>query len=148
MPGSWSKDSFPHLEDHNHHLTSPVTNRYNCIAWAAGNDGKWWWPDANNIGYWPPNAPREETLDAFIQAYSVLGYKECRDGEMELGFEKVVIYAKVTYGIPIPTHAARQLSDGKWTSKLGTLEDIQHSTPEGLNGPVYGTPVLYLRRPI
>ena len=34
----------------------------------------------------------------------------------------------------LPTHAARQLSDGNWTSKLGPNIDITHSL-SGLEGP-------------
>ena len=29
------------------------------------------------------------------------------------------------------THAARQLPSGKWTSKLGDADDIEHNTLEG-----------------
>ena len=46
-----------------------------------------------------------------------------------------------------PTHAARQLGDGRWTSKLGKEVDITH-TLVGLEGPVYGQVAAYLRRPL
>ena len=45
----------------------------------------------------------------------------------------------------VPTHAARQLTDGTWSSKLGRFHDISHSI-DGLSGNEYGRPVLYLRR--
>lgn len=45
-----------------------------------------------------------------------------------------------------PTHAARQLENGKWTSKLGQLEDIEHEL-DGLVGDKYGIVVTILRRP-
>jgi hypothetical protein len=44
-------------------------------------------------------------------------------------------------------HAARQLPTGRWTSKLGKAVDIEHDTPEGVTGPVYGAVVKFLRRP-
>ena len=48
----------------------------------------------------------------------------------------------------VPTHAARQLPDGKWTSKLGPFEDIKHSTLVCLKGPLYGEPDTYMKRPV
>jgi hypothetical protein len=130
MTGSWQPQEFPDLASHAHVVRSPRTNRYNCIAWAAGNNSRWWWPDAANTGYWPPNIPREETVDAFVQAYALQGYVQCNDGAQESGFEKIAVYA-VRSGIDmVPTHAARQLADGQWTSKLGTCEDIDHDAPE------------------
>lgn len=45
-----------------------------------------------------------------------------------------------------PTHAARQLPDGTWTSKLGKDVDISHDSLDGLSGDRYGTPALILRR--
>jgi hypothetical protein len=44
-----------------------------------------------------------------------------------------------------PSHAARQLRDGTWTSKLGMSEDIQHAL-EDLTGEVYGSVVHILKR--
>jgi hypothetical protein len=45
------------------------------------------------------------------------------------------------------THAARQLSGGKWTSKLGKAEDIEHDTPDVVSGGLYGEVVAIMRRP-
>jgi len=46
------------------------------------------------------------------------------------------------------THAARQLPDGKWTSKLGQLEDITHGTTDVIEGGDYGEVVQFMKRPI
>jgi hypothetical protein len=43
-------------------------------------------------------------------------------------------------------HAARQLTDGTWTSKLGREIDITHTLP-GLEGGEYGRIAMYMRRP-
>lgn len=94
------------------------------------------------VGYWPPGVPREETLAAFEAAYDTLGYSRCESAQFEPGFTKVAVYAKGT----VPAHAARQLPDGRWTSKLGEREDIEHLTPELLEGEVYGYVSLILRR--
>jgi len=100
-----------------------------------------------NIGYWPAGAPREVTLEAFISAYGTLGYEACNDGKLEPEFQKIVIYARSGR----PTHAARQLSNGTWTSKLGPWVDIEHDDPdEVLRFPkcsIYGEPVQFLKRP-
>jgi hypothetical protein len=46
------------------------------------------------------------------------------------------------------THAARQLPTGKWTSKLGKGEDIEHDTPEDVAGGVYGDVMQIMKRPV
>ena len=147
MSGSpWLK-YLPNLNDCNHQITSPRKNRYNCIAWAAGSDTRWWWPSGK--GFWPYGIPREETLPAFLAAFATLGYEECQDGAVEEGYEKIALYARHNEALDlVPTHAARQLCNGRWTSKLGTQEDIEHLNVEDVNGPAYGSVVRYMRRGI
>ncbi|HLY25173.1 MAG TPA: hypothetical protein VKQ72_02465 [Aggregatilineales bacterium] len=129
---------FKRLNERNHTLTSPRTPEYNCIAFAAGETHRWWWP----IGaYWPDNLPRLESVDGFVLAFETLGYVVCESGNLESGFEKIAIYEKSGK----PTHMARQLSSGKWVSKCGNLEDIEHETLELLDE--YGSVVRFLRRP-
>ena len=105
--------------------TSPATPEYNCIAWAAGETDRWWWPDPMRLGAWPPGVPRQETLEAFLQAYETLGYEPCESDTLDPGVEKVAIYVD---DAGRPTHAARQLPSRKWTSKLGRAEDIEHDS--------------------
>ena len=144
MFGSWNFEQTPNLNSKNFELKSQATNRYNCIAWAAGCSTRWWWPLGRY--YWPKGAPRNVTLEAFVEAFNTLGYEECSDPYLENGFEKVAIYAKLIDGKSVPTHASRQLSNGRWTSKLGEAEDIVHDRVEDVDGPAYGTSVRYLRR--
>jgi hypothetical protein len=136
--------AFPNLSPQNHSLASPATTEYNCIAFAAGDLRNWWWPDPAGISYWPPNALREETTTAFQQAFASLRYELCADAELEAGFEKIALYAIGG----TPTHAARQLPDGRWVSKLGELEDIEHASLEVLSGGPYGGVIAVLRRPV
>ena len=133
---------FPSLVATGYRVTSPQDDVYNCIAWAAGDNTDWWWPDATQIGYWPPGVPREATVDAFRDAFATLGYAVCADEAFEPGFEKVAIFALAG----APKHAARQLESGRWTSKLGEREDIEH-TVDALTGMVYGSVVLIMKRP-
>jgi len=96
------------------------------------------------IGYWPPNVDRNTTLDSFLRAYGTLGYAPCADDTLEAGFEKIAIYVDI---VGEPTHAALQLADGRWTSKMGDFEDIEHLTPQDVGGPGYGKPHSYMKRP-
>lgn len=137
---------FPNLIVYGYKLTSPDTIDYNCAAWAAEDNQAWWWPDAQNQHYWPPDVPREETLEAFRRAYQTLGYEVCQNYVLEEGFKKIAIYVNSSQ---MPTHVARQLPDGKWTSKLGQDEDIEHNNLEGLTGqPGYGEVACIMKRPI
>lgn len=133
---------FPELSEVRYSVTSPKTKEYNCIAWAAGDDEVWWWPDLQNTSYWPPQVQRSETRDSFIKAYGTLGYFVCDNDAYEDGFEKIAIYEKNGK----PEHAARQLEPGTWTSKLGELEDIEHHSLEGLCGDVYGQVAIIMKR--
>ncbi|MGH9690447.1 MAG: DUF7689 domain-containing protein [Candidatus Acidiferrales bacterium] len=141
MSGSWPPPDFPQLTDADHAITSSATRLYNCLAWAAGEKHRRWDPNAY---YWPPGIPREVTVEAFIAAYGTLGYQICNSGGLEAGVEKIAIYAAFDGS---PTHAALQLENGNWTSKLGDFEDIEHYNLECLDGFLYGRPVVYLSRP-
>jgi hypothetical protein len=114
---------FPRLPAAGYRVTSPTDDVYNCIAWALGITDNWWWPGDPDRTYWPDNLPRERTLAAFRQLFAGFGYDECIGDGLETGFEKVAIFANA---LGQPTHAARQLPTGRWTSKLGESEDIDH----------------------
>ena len=73
------------------------------------------------------------------------GFERSESSDPEPGYEKIAIYVD-RRGLPL--HAARQLESGRWTSKMGELEDIEHDTLDALEGPKYGKPVRYLRRPV
>ena len=133
---------FPNLAADGYRITSPSTAIYNCFAWAAEENWCWWWPDLDF--YWPKNAPYEESIEAFVQAYRTLGYEICSDAEPEADFEKVALYADANH---LPTHAAKQLPSGLWSSKIGRGEDIEHATPDSLAGSLYGSVAQILKRP-
>jgi hypothetical protein len=134
---------FPGLAKAPYQVTSPPSKRYNCIAWAAGDTAKWWWPGPNaEDEYWPPEIERLETLDLFQQVFASLGYESCASAEPETGFEKIALFAD---GRGNPKHAARQLPNGRWTSKLGQLDDIEHDLCD-LEGAEYGLVLRVMRR--
>ncbi len=137
------EDSFPCLRDSVCSITSPEDSGYNCIAWAAGDNSRWWWPDAAGTAFRPPQVAREETVAAMIQAFATLGFVECRDQDYHPGFEKIAIFAIAGR----PKHAARQVGSGLWTSKLGSAVDIEHLLSD-LEGALHGTIAKIMERPL
>ena len=82
-----------------------------------------------------------ETIETFREAFATIGYVVCEDERHEPGHEKVALFALGG----VPTHAARQVASGRWVSKLGQSEDIEHSLHD-LTGVVYGSVVLIMKR--
>jgi hypothetical protein len=103
-------------------------------------DNEFWWPDQ---ACWPARAGKKVTRKSFVAAFATKGYAVCDGPEPEPGYEKIALYEKAG----VPTHAARQLPDGRWTSKLGSAHDIAHSL-DALTGTVYGAPAMFLRRAV
>ena len=147
MPGSWPTHEFPDLNSDNCEIASKATRRYNCVAWAAGDNLRNWWPDPMGVGFWPHSVSRKVTVEAFIAAYTTRRYRLCYDGSLQDGIEKVALFGKDQGGTIVPTHAALQLESGEWTSKLGPFEDVRHAKVEDVSGPVYGSVICFLSRP-
>jgi hypothetical protein len=136
---------FPNLKKEGYRVTSEAAIEYNCIAWAIEKDDLVWWPDSMDLYAWPQNVAREEQLTAFTAFFGQFGYEICDSENLEPGFEKVALYVD-EYGRG--THSAKQLKNGKWTSKLGPDEDIEHNTLTGLAGSKLGVIGQILKRPI
>ena len=134
---------FPKLIGTVFSVTSPVTKEYNCIAWAVGDTERWW--SNRPQYYWPVDAPRGSNVGCLVDAYRSLRFDRCDEDAVEEGFDKVAVYWNHNDGRW--THAARQLPNGCWTSKLGRFEDIQHEHPKHLEGPSYGSVYCYMKRP-
>ncbi|HOB70603.1 MAG TPA: hypothetical protein PLD55_06520 [bacterium] len=131
---------FPNSQKEPFTETSPATNSYNCIAWAANDNSKWYWPE--NHCYWPEGVEKKETIDSFIKMFSTFGYEICSDGLCEEGIEKIVIFSDENGK---PTHAARQIDENFWTSKLGREIDVSHTLNAMCNGD-YGNPAVFMKR--
>ena len=134
---------FPKLRnDTDFKFTSPETPNYNCIAWALHYDDRWMWPGGveakilDGFHYWPEGVENNEDVIAFITAFQLKGYCICDSWEHEDEYRKIALYVKE--GTTKCTHASRELSSGKWTSKLGKFQDIQHGTPFSIEGKNYG----------
>jgi hypothetical protein len=135
--------SFPLLQSTGYAQTSLPSFDYNCIAWAVEIDTYRIDPGIAPKTKWPSGLPRNLDINTFMTLFGTYGYRSCISGDIENGFQKIAIYAKNQQ----VTHASRQLPDGRWTSKLGGYVDISHDVT-GLNGPLYGSIVLFMRRAI
>ncbi|MGI8980718.1 MAG: DUF7689 domain-containing protein [Pirellulaceae bacterium] len=132
---------FPRLTAANHRITSPSTPDYNCVAWSIGDTEHWWQPGV----FWPIAGPKVEFgIAALAEAMKSQEFAVCETGAPEFGFEKVALYATSAFY----THASRQLPNGKWTSKLCRMEDIEHDSPDDLADGVYGSVVLFMKRKV
>jgi hypothetical protein len=130
---------FPGLVSAGYEQTSPQDPLYNCIGHAAG-DTDWWQPLKGC--YWPRRVPWDLSVTSLQKAFATVGYSTCGSGDLEDGVEKVAIFSKDN---AVWEHAARQLPDGNWTSKIGTNEDISHQLHQ-LEGDEYGHVVAFMSR--
>ena len=122
-------------------ITSLPTGNYNCIAWALEDTTRFYWTGPEAFFYWESDLPREETIDSFVQLFARYDYEICQNALKERGYTKIALFTKDD----IPTHAARQLPNGLWTSKLGILEDVRH-TLSAISGGIYGSVALVLKK--
>ena len=126
--------NLPFLTMGNHTPTSAATPNYNCVSHSIHEDLVSLWPDDDNR--WPESFVRDETVEAFTQFFVALGFEDIatNDDRLETGFWKIAIYADNGF----PLHVARQLTNGRWTSKLGAQADISHANLHCLEGGDYG----------
>jgi hypothetical protein len=148
---SWIPNVFENISAGDFECKSDRDFRYNCIAWAVGKTHQFWWPlDEPHSNYWWPDGlkkalPDEETVNHFIEAFATEGYRRCLNGKLSRRYEKIVLFVDHNNK---PTHAARLLPTGIWTSKLGEDEDIEHVTLGCLEGKSYGHTKMFFKRRI
>jgi hypothetical protein len=142
----WVLRKFPDLAG-KFRKTSDKTDDYNCLAWALGLTRPWICPFDHQL--WPkkdwPTGIREEwSITTAREVLGINGYiEETKTQVVEPEWEKVAIFGK---GGDDLQHFARQLPNGKWTSKLGMQIDIEHHDLECLKGQEYGELRLILKR--
>ena len=142
---------FPGLRyDKDFRITSPEDPNYNCIAWAYLIKNRWMWPPRGQqalvldaVTYWPDDNSSVD-VERFVDAFRLKGYEKCDTPDYETGYQKIALYVKP--GTTECTHAARQRSNGVWTSKLGASYDIQHGNPQSIEGRWYGKVYCYMKR--
>jgi hypothetical protein len=91
--------------------------------------------------FWPAGE-QPDSLESWVAGYALLGYETCDSPALEEDLEKLAIYTD-SVG---PSHIARQCPNGFWTSKMGKMEDIEH-TLAGLENGKYGQVAVLLARP-
>ena len=139
---TWLNVSFPHLRSEGFVVVDPPSIRYNCIAYAAGDTGRWW--DYTRRGYWPPHATRSERIERLQEVFAGLGFEECEDASVEPGYQKIALYEDQG----VWEHATVQMPNGAWRSKMGPGPVIEHRSPESLSGGPYGEVHCFMRRPL
>lgn len=135
--------NFPNTLNEPFLITSPETGNYNCIAWAANINDVKYWPDPYGHYFWPDHIPLEESLEAFIELYKTFGYEICDNGDFEDGHIKIAIFTNNN----VPKHAARQINENEWTSKLGDSFDVRH-TLKSMEGGTYGNVAQYMKKKV
>lgn len=121
-------NSFPHMN--NFEIIGPPDNTFNCIGWALGMNNHFIWPGYN--------------IENFDDLIDKAGGEECEDGKLEPGFTKIALFGSDLGYKTEPTHMARQLSNGKWTSKLGGNGKIIHELNE-MEGGCYGHVIKFYK---
>ena len=142
---SWGRliiAAFPNLASEGFEIVGEPTTEYNCIAYAAGDTDNWWWPDEDD--YWPPWATMDNRMESLEEAFAGLEYELCDDSIAEEGYQKVALYGFQGRF----EHAALQMPNGLWRSKMGPGPVIEHRSPESLSGGPYGEVHCFMRRPL
>lgn len=140
----------PDLRTSSHEVVSQKTPLYNCFAFAAGDRHNVWCPyrhpnNRGSRGYWPVDPPPADLRpDSFIAAFESLGFEVCSNPDYERGYSKIAFFVRHDGDV---VHIALQPSDrnGRWKSKLGELEDIEHEL-HALGGDSYGRPQVFMKR--
>lgn len=143
------QERFPKLNANNHKRVSRATARYNCLAFANGDERKWWEPLNGGRYRWPSNAKRDTLLLTVAGIFKAEGYTETDNRDVESGYAKVALYVDLE---DVDSYCHVAFSDGVvWKSKLGKGQDIEHDSLdllEGQNKDEYGMVATILRKPI
>ncbi len=123
--------NFPNLAKEQFEIICPASSMYNCIAYAVGDTSQYWSDEIEN--YWPPSVERDNTIGGLEKLFTRLEFRKCKlRFNLERGYQKVVLYGSKGQW----THAALQMPNGHWRSKLGKYGPlIEHETPGGVAGP-------------
>src|SRR5262249_29630787 len=104
---------FPALAARRYRKTSEPDAAYNCVAFALGRTDLWLGPEP--YGYQWPLPSIETSVENFVRLFEHYGFAQCSSGDFEKGKDKLAIFGS-QFGF---THVARQLENGRWSSKLG-----------------------------
>jgi len=122
---------FPNLTDFE--LYENTSDLYNCISHSIGMK-VWAWPkEGGHRNYWPISNMNEDKK-SFDEFYAYHGYNICNmDFRYNPNYSKIALYGKDNN----PKHAAKQIDEIWWESKIGQSEIIRHKLFD-LEGFKYG----------
>ncbi len=100
------------------------------------------WPDASEEYAWPEKLQRKPTIENFIVFYQMCGFCKADNFLLETGWEKIAIFEDMGE----VAHAARQLEDGSWVSRIGDLVDVIHYDLDAVSGGANGLPCAVVKR--
>ena len=137
---------FPNSERDKFKHHSEETTEYNCIAFALEIQDKWIDPETQDPldgtkPWWPDKIPRDRTLSTFIKLFELYGFQKCLDKNLEEDYVRIAIFVR---GDKV-AHAARQIGNGMWVSKLGNGVDCIHSLSAIHNG-MYGVVRQFMKK--
>lgn len=150
MPLKELRGIFPKLNATQETITSPIDPNYNCIAWANNDQLRWWEPYGLILPgpfppyFWPEDLPQNSLPTTIVKLFEDQGFQVTHNSALENDVEKLAIYVRDNE----VQHVARQLPDGRWTSKIGKQEDISHTLDELVSdNPLgYGKAKIFLKR--
>ncbi len=94
---------------------------------------------------WILDLPLDWKLETLTAIFGRYRYEACGlNANHEEAYEKVAIYVDDQDDGDV-SHVARQLMNGRWVSKLGKDEDIEHDTLEALEADTLQFPAAYGR---
>ncbi|HEX4125658.1 MAG TPA: hypothetical protein VHY37_13095 [Tepidisphaeraceae bacterium] len=125
---------------------------YNCFGHAVGFKRFWQPPsihgdfEGDPRFYWPPEllggSGDNTWVHRYVEAAKTLGFDVCGDdSSWEPSFEKIVLI----HSGGVFTHASLQVSETRWSSKLGDLSDFQHPLESVLRKP-FGRGAIFMKR--
>ena len=92
----------------------------------------------------PPWATLTNRIESLKEAFTGLGYEQCHDRGATAGYQKVALYEAQGR----MQHAAIQMPNGRWRSKMGRGPVIEHRNPNSLSGGRYGQATIIMRRAV
>lgn len=133
--------AFPNISLSNSTVVGFGTSRYNCAGYAFGDTKRWWWPSSPEYGeyeYWPEGFSRNHSVQNFDELFEAVNATEVPEkfwNDVHPGWVSIALYVDDDN---VPMHLARLADDGRWISKTGAEELIEHEHLEDIGGGLYG----------
>jgi hypothetical protein len=132
---------YPYLKG-NYTKTSDETILYNCVAYVLGEYDKIY-SSYEEEGIWIDGLEKTHTPKNYADFFKkIKGFEICKNADFDDKYEKIAIYGLEDEFL----HVAIQLQNGKWSSKIGEYEDIEHNSLKAVGGGRYGYPIIFMQR--